>query len=114
MPDLTKTLKVTEFQEKVYRTVSLIPEGMVTTYKILGEQIGCNSAQAIGQALKKNPYAPEVPCHRVISSNLKIGGYFGMTEGFKISEKIELLKSEGVKFNKDNALFSEQQIYKFS
>lgn len=114
MPDLTKTAEVTEFQEKVYQKVSEIPKGMVTTYKILGEQIGCKSSQAIGQALKKNPYAPEVPCHRVISSNLKIGGYFGMTEGVKISEKIELLKREGVKFNEDNSIFSEKQIFRFS
>ncbi|MCB9807571.1 MGMT family protein [Candidatus Peribacteria bacterium] len=70
---------MTPFQQKVYDALLLIPCGKVTTYKLLGDFIGCKSAQAIGQALTKNPHAPEVPCHRVIKTDGTIGGYaFGV------------------------------------
>ena len=93
-------MKVTVFQKKVYDATSKIPKGKVSTYKLVAEYIGCRSAQAVGQALKRNPFAPEVPCHRVVSSDLTIGGFGGETSGKKIREKIKILKSEGVKFKK--------------
>ena len=63
----------TTFQQKVYDALLLIPKGKVTTYKMLGDFINCRSAQAIGQALTRNPYAPKVPCHRVIKTDGTIG-----------------------------------------
>lgn len=66
------------------------------SYKELGEKIGCKSAQPIGQALKHNPFAPDVPCHRVISSNGSIGGFHGQRDGEMIDKKLRLLLSEGV------------------
>jgi len=93
-------MKVTPFQKKVYDAISKIPKGKVSTYKLVAEHIGCRSAQAVGQALKRNPFAPEVPCHRVVSSDLTIGGFCGKISGEKILEKIEILKSEGVNFKK--------------
>ncbi len=66
---------MTDFQKRVYSVLKLIPRGKVTTYKILGDFIGCRSAQAIGQALTRNPDAPWVPCHRVIRTDGTIGGY---------------------------------------
>ena len=85
--------KVTAFQRKVYDAISKIPKGKISTYKLLADHIGCRSAQAVGQALKRNPFAPEVPCHRVISSKLTIGGFGGETSGQKICDKIKILKS---------------------
>jgi methylated-DNA-[protein]-cysteine S-methyltransferase len=101
-----------EFQQKVYEALKKIPIGKVTTYKALAEYIDCNSAQAIGQALKKNPFAPEVPCHRVIKSDLTLGGYIGALEGGKIQQKLDLLKAEGVIFA-DGKLLDLQQVFTF-
>mgnify|MGYP001985229517 CR=1 FL=1 len=82
--------KPTAFQQRVYDAVSQIPAGKVTTYKALADSIGCGSAQAVGQALKRNPNAPKVPCHRVIGSDGKLVGYGG---GLPIKDA--LLKLEG-------------------
>jgi methylated-DNA-[protein]-cysteine S-methyltransferase len=94
---ITKT--VSSFQQKVYDALLRVPPGRVTTYKLLAESIGCRSAQAVGQALRRNPYAPEIPCHRVIRSDLTIGGYSGNKKGRKVQQKIQLLQKEGVRFS---------------
>ena len=88
--------RITEFQRKVYLALLDVPRGATISYKELGEMIGCKSAQAIGQALKRNPFAPDVPCHRVISSNGSIGGFHGQRDGEMIEKKLKLLLSEGV------------------
>ena len=88
----------TPFQQRVYDALCRVPTGRVTTYKALGEFLGCRSYQAIGQALRRNPYAPRVPCHRVIASDQTIGGFGGDTQGKKIREKLRLLAEEGVEF----------------
>ena len=92
---------ITTFQEKVYNATKKIPKGKVTTYKLLADFIGCNSTQAVGQALRRNPYAPKVPCHRVISTTQTIGGFQGKRVGKSICSKLKLLKSEGVLFSND-------------
>ncbi len=104
--------KVTPFQKKVFDATSKIPKGKISTYKLIANFIKCRSAQAVGQALKRNPFAPVVPCHRVISSNLTIGGFGGETSGKKIREKVELLKSEGVKF-KNGKIADESMVFNF-
>ena len=96
--------RITDFQRKVYLALLDIPSGATISYKELGEKIGCRSAQAIGQALKRNPYAPDVPCHRVISSNGAIGGYFGQCDGEAIAKKLQLLHDEGVYLQPCNLL----------
>jgi len=88
----------TLFQQKVYDACSRIPSGRVTTYQLLARSIGCGSARAVGQALRRNPYAPRVPCHRVIASDLTLGGYEGQKDSEALSRKIALLASEGVMF----------------
>ena len=90
---------ISPFQMKVYEAVRLIPKGRVSTYAAIAKATGCKSARAVGQALKVNPFAPDVPCHRVISSSLKIGGFQGQTTGSSISRKIQMLKAEGVEFD---------------
>ena len=85
---------VSEFANQVYNTVKKIPEGKISTYKEVAIAIGKPTAsRAVGQILKKNPYAPIVPCHRVVSSNGAIGGYFGVTNS---NIKLELLQEEGI------------------
>jgi methylated-DNA-[protein]-cysteine S-methyltransferase len=107
-----KKNKITDFQEKVYRTAKRIPKGYVTTYGILAREIGCRSSRAIGQALKKNPFAPFVPCHRVISSDFSPGGFQGKREGLNISRKIRLLSKEGVLFS-NGKLVDSKRVYRF-
>ena len=85
---------ITEFQRKVYLALLEVPRGETISYKDLGLRIGCRSAQAIGQALKRNPFAPEVPCHRVIASDGSIGGFHGQRDGEMIEKKIKLLEEE--------------------
>ncbi len=94
----------TEFESSVYEALCRVPAGKVVTYKILGDAIGCGSGRAIGNAMRNNPYAPEVPCHRVILSNHKIGGFMGDVIGDKIEKKRDLLEKEGVNFDDEGNL----------
>lgn len=87
---------ITAFQRKVYLELLNVPCGDTITYGQLAKRIGCKSAQAVGQALKRNPFAPDVPCHRVISGDGSIGGFHGSREGEMIEKKKALLKSENV------------------
>lgn len=90
-------LKVTPFQLRVYDATRRIPRGRVTTYGLLARALGCGSARAVGQALKVNPWAPRVPCHRVIRADLTLGGFQGRTRGSALRRKEELLRREGVR-----------------
>ena len=101
-----------EFDMRVYQAVSKIPLGMVTTYKLLAAAINCRSFQAVGQALRRNPFAPDVPCHRVIKSDLSLGGFMGKRGGAAILKKITLLQQEGVNF-KDGQLLDPGKIFIF-
>lgn len=94
----------TAFETRVYEALCKVPAGRVITYKLLGNAIGCASAQAIGNALRRNPYAPEVPCHRVIPASLKLGGYMGDLDGENVERKRKLLEGEGVKFDDEGIL----------
>ena len=86
-----------------------IPKGKVTTYKEIGKKFGGKGQiyRAVGVALNKNPYK-SVPCHRVVLSNGKVGGF---AKGTK--KKIMLLKKEGIKIKKDKILDFEKILYKF-
>lgn len=86
--------RITEFQRKVYLALLDVPRGATISYKELGGRIGCRSPQAIGQALKRNPFAPHVPCHRVIASDGSIGGFYGQRDGEMIEKKRILLMEE--------------------
>lgn len=104
MPEENSRSAPTVFETRVYEALCKVPSGRVVTYKTLGAAVGCNSGQAIGNAMRRNPYAPQVPCHRVIPATLKIGGYSGKTEGEKVDRKLELLAKEGVHFSEDGRL----------
>lgn len=85
---------ITEFQRKVYLELLNVPCGKTISYGELARRIGCKSAQAVGQALRRNPFAPDVPCHRVIASDGSIGGFGGDRDGEKIERKKRLLEME--------------------
>ena len=99
MTDIRKIVetdsRITNFQRRVYLALLEVPRGTTVSYKELGKMIGCKSARAIGQALKRNPFAPDVPCHRVINSDGTIGGFHGQRDGEMIDKKQKLLESEG-------------------
>ena len=70
------TLKGTKFQLKVWKYLKSIPKGQVKTYKQVAISIKSpKSARAVANACAKNPYAPKIPCHRVIRSDGTLGGY---------------------------------------
>lgn len=96
----------TDFEQRVYATVSRIPRGRVATYKAVAAAVGCGSARAVGQALRRNPFAPQVPCHRVIASDLSIGGFQGALDGDALAKKSRLLRDECVRF--DNGMLVER------
>jgi methylated-DNA-[protein]-cysteine S-methyltransferase len=97
-----RTLKtehsISPFAARVYAALKRIPRGRVITYAALAARIDCGSPRAVGQALRANPFAPTVPCHRVIASNLSPGGFAGRTAGPELKRKLRLLASEGVLF----------------
>ena len=69
-------LEGTAFQIKVWQEIAKIPYGETRTYKQLAESIGHpKSYRAVANACGKNPYAPYIPCHRVIRSDGNLGGY---------------------------------------
>ena len=95
---MSKTKPVSAFQQRVYDAARKIPRGKVTTYAALAKKIGCGSPRAVGQALRRNPFAPEVPCHRVVAGDRTLGGFMGKTAGAALARKRKLLESEGVRF----------------
>lgn len=108
-----KETRVTSFQSKVYDAVSRIPRGKVSTYAEVARAIGCRSPRAVGQALRRNPFAPDVPCHRVISASLRIGGFQGRADGPAIRKKLRLLKSEGVEFDARGVLKAKNSLMSY-
>ena len=87
-------MKGTFFQKKVWNYLKTIPKGKVKTYKQVA--IGINSpksARAVANACARNPYAPKIPCHRVIRSDGGLGGYSG-TGGKK--KKLQMMRAEKV------------------
>ena len=92
---IQKNIKGTEFQKMVWNEIKKIPKGKTITYKELAINVGKPKAyRAVANACAKNPLIEIIPCHRVIRSDGKMGGYMGR-KGIK--RKIRLLKSEGVK-----------------
>ena len=85
---------ITDFQRRVYLELLKVPRGSTITYGELARRIGCRSAQAVGQALKRNPFAPAVPCHRVVAADGSIGGFGGHRDGEYIERKRRLLEQE--------------------
>ena len=89
-----KSLLGTKLQLKVSKYLTTIPKGSVKTYKQVAIAIkNPKAARAVANACAKNPYAPKIPCHRVIRSDGGLGGYSGKGG---IRQKLKLLRSEKV------------------
>lgn len=89
-----------DFQKRVLTLLTKIPKGKVTTYGEIAKALGDVSlSRAVGNAVRGNPFAPTVPCHRVIKSTGEIGGFDGETSGEKVAKKIRMLQEEGVTVN---------------
>jgi O-6-methylguanine DNA methyltransferase len=81
---------MTNFSTRVYQIVSRIPAGQVLTYKQVAVLAGSpNACRAVGNILHNN-HDPGIPCHRVICSDGKVGGYNGLA-----GQKVKILKKEG-------------------
>ena len=97
-----------KIDDKVYKKLLEVPPGMVTTYGELARAVGLTNGQrAIGRIMNKNPYPVIVPCHRVIKSTGKIGGY---AWGEQI--KTNMLSKEGVKIT-NGKIVDLKMIYRF-
>ena len=67
---------IPDFHRRVYDVARAIPPGETLTYGDVAEKLDApGAARAVGQALKRNPFAPQVPCHRVVRSDGGLGGY---------------------------------------
>lgn len=84
--------KISVFENLVYEATKKIPKGRVSTYASIASYIGRpKAARAVGNTLNKNPFAPQVPCHRVLKSDGSLGGF-----SFGTKAKIAILDKEGV------------------
>lgn len=79
------------FSQKVWALTARIPKGKVATYADVAKALNCKGFRAVGQALNRNPYAPDVPCHRVIGAGGRLTGFAA-----GLGKKRRLLQEEGV------------------
>ncbi|MFA6995199.1 MAG: MGMT family protein [Patescibacteria group bacterium] len=106
MKKIDKEIK--SFARLVYKLTRRIPRGKVVTYQTIARVMKNSGAcRAVGNALNRNPYAPLVPCHRVIKSNGEIGGFAS-----GVDKKKKILKKEGVKIT-NNRIDLVKYGYKF-
>lgn len=102
------------FDQRVYRVISKVPKGKVTTYKEVALALDTKAYQAVGQALRRNEKPIIIPCHRVVASNGEIGGFAGKTDpnSLSVKRKIRLLRNEGIEIKK-NKIDLEKYLYRF-
>ena len=96
------------FSTKVYRKLLQVPKGKVTTYGELAKAVGSKNGQrAIGMIMKKNTFPVIVPCHRVVKSEGKIGGY-----AYREIVKSRMLANEGIKIKDGKIIdFDKEKFY---
>ncbi|PSK56490.1 hypothetical protein B9Z65_6114 [Elsinoe australis] len=103
--ELIEKSTLTPFRKQVLALLCQVPEGKYTTYAALATHITAAShktcARAVGNAMRNNPFAPVVPCHRVLATGGKIGGFGGEwgDDGKFAGRKREMLRGEGVRFD---------------
>lgn len=101
-------MSISNFRESVYAVCKLIPRGKVSTYQQIALALkNPRASRAVGNALNRNPYAPQVPCHRVVRSNGQVGGFASGS-----TKKIALLKKEGLMI-KDGQIDLQKYLYTF-
>ena len=92
------------FAQRVWAMTARIPKGKVVTYADLAKSLKSTGYRAVGQALHRNPYAPGVPCHRVVGSN---GNLTGFAHG--LPKKRKMLEAEGGSFSGPRVELSESR-----
>ncbi len=92
------------FQQKVWALCARVPRGKLTTYADIARALGGQAYRAVGNAMNRNPYAPGVPCHRVVGSD---GSLTGFAQGLK--RKREMLEKEGVRCENDRVDLTDRR-----
>jgi len=104
---------MSDYSQRVYTLLRQIPAGSISSYAALAQALN-SSPRAVGSALRRNPFAPEVPCHRIICADGAIGGFKGEAQdapsGINQKEKLDLLRSEGVTFD-DRGYLIEKTVW---
>ena len=101
------------FAQGVYVLCKQVPRGRVTTYGEIAKALNSKAYRAVGAVLRCNPYAPVVPCHRVVGSDGRIGGFMGESEGKAVEKKVRLLAEEGVRVVKGRVVDFEDCLFCF-
>ena len=95
--------------KKIYKKLLEVPKGKITTYGELAKAVGLKNGQrAVGKIMNKNPYPVIIPCHRVIKSDGKVGGY-----AYGEDIKSDMLTREGIVIKNGKILDLENNIYRF-
>lgn len=100
--------KIGAFYEKCWDLLARIPAGQVTTYAEIARALGSTGYRAVGSAMAKNDQLITRPCHRVVKSDGRIGGYALGTD-----KKERLLKNEGIEVNNGRVVCLDRYLYKF-
>jgi len=96
-------------QQKIFKKLLKVPKGQITTYGELAKSVGLKNGQrAVGKIMNKNPYPVIIPCHRVVMSTGKVGGY-----AYGEHVKIKMLNDEGVKIKNGKIIDLKNKIYRF-
>jgi len=101
------------FEEKVWKLMERIPKGRVTTYGQIAKKLDTKAYRAVGNACRKNPYAPGVPCHRVVRSDGSVGGFGGKISGKNVKEKIQRLREENVEVKNGKIANFKEVLFNF-
>lgn len=99
--------KTNPFNGKCYAILRKVPKGKITTYGEIARALKSKAYRAVGNAMNRNPYAPEVACHRVINSDGRVGGFASGTKN-----KIKLLRAEGIEIN-NNKIDLNKYLFRF-
>ncbi len=94
------------FTTQIYDLLRQVPKGKITTYKALAEALNTKAYQAVGNAMNKNPYAPEVPCHRVVKANGELGGF-----AHGAAAKQAMLEAEGISVESGSIISFKNKLY---
>jgi methylated-DNA-[protein]-cysteine S-methyltransferase len=94
------------FNQKVWTLCARVPAGKVTTYGEIAKALKTKGYRAVGNALNKNPYAPTVPCHRVVGSTGALTGFAG-----GLAKKRALLAQEGVELKNDRVVLGDVFVF---
>jgi len=98
------------FNDRCYTILKRVPKGSVTTYKAVAYALRSKAYRAVGNAMNRNPYAPEVPCHRVVASDGSLGGFAGRMNSRK---KIMMLKKEGIRVKQGTIADFQKKMHRF-